>query len=576
MSNTLTKPHSLPYKTLLCIAFAQGIALLLLHVALDENVWPHGDPHWLLALYSAALSGPTMLLLSISGTADKRIILFIGGFTFTVFLLAFYTGSQISLVRSGWKIRQSVLIALVVTAGIACFKALNYAQCYFTKNKITYSLLYQYAWRNFLTLALAQLLTLCIAIVLLLWAMLFTAVGVDFFGDLFTTIWFVYPMLGLANGFGIIIFRQQSTIIDTITHIQRALLKFILVILLFVSVLFLATLLFTGLEPLWDSGGSNLILWLQALTLFSLNSVYQKNTDTNPYPIWLHRAIYIGLATLPVYSIISFYGLYVRIDQYGWSISRCWAALIASLLFLFSAGYLWKILQLRDNWVSQLGWINIRVGLVLLLSMVLVNSPLLDFRKISVASQIAMLENGKKSLQDFDIHYFDDYLADPGQKALAQLKKVYINSHPEFVMRLNGLHNHVPEQSLEVSKELFISTIELIDTELPETLAQHLFARVNDNKWAQTDIVERLIFSVDLDKNQTLDFILIERNQYNLVLTLFYLNDNGDWISQSLPHTYWQPNTIEPFLAAIRRGNIKTQETRWHQLIIDEKTIKVN
>src|SRR5690606_41751209 len=146
--------------------------------------------------------------------------------------------------------------------------------------------------------------------VLMLSADLIKLIRIDFFHDLFTERWFYYPVLALAHGFGIIIFRNQSKVIDTITRIQQALMKFLLVILVLVSLLFLAALPFTGLAPLWETGqGSMLILWLQALMLFFLNAVYQDDADARPYPLLVHRFIYIGVALLPVYSVIAFYGL---------------------------------------------------------------------------------------------------------------------------------------------------------------------------------------------------------------------------------------------------------------------------
>jgi hypothetical protein len=127
--------------------------------------------------------------------------------------------------------------------------------------------LFLWSWRNFLTLSLAVLFAGSFWLLLMLWAALFKAINIDFFSDLFEQRWFYYPAIALANGFGIIIFRKLTYIIDTITRLQQALIKFLLVLLSLVSLLFLGALPFTGLEPLWESGGSSLILWMQAFTV---------------------------------------------------------------------------------------------------------------------------------------------------------------------------------------------------------------------------------------------------------------------------------------------------------------------
>ncbi|WP_257172683.1 DUF4153 domain-containing protein [Colwellia sp. M166] len=109
--------------------------------------------------------------------------------------------------------------------------------------------------------------------------------------------------------------------------------KFLLPALTVVSLGFLATLPFTGLDTLWQTGtGSMLVMWLQALTLFFVNTVYQDASHERPYHHILHRLIFIGVAVLPIYSLISLYGNWLRIDQYGLTVDRCWAVLICVLL----------------------------------------------------------------------------------------------------------------------------------------------------------------------------------------------------------------------------------------------------
>ena len=139
---------------------------------------------------------------------------------------------------------------------LASFKALLYIQQLSSGSALSYSALFLYSWRNFLTLGLSLLFTLAVWAVLMLWAALFKVIQIDFFDDLFAKQWFYYPTLSLAFAFGIIIFRNQAGVIDTITRIQQALMKFLLVILALVSMLFMLALPFTGLTPLWKTAVS--------------------------------------------------------------------------------------------------------------------------------------------------------------------------------------------------------------------------------------------------------------------------------------------------------------------------------
>ncbi len=352
--------QQLPAKLMALISLLQGLGLLYLHQAIELHYWPHQQPQWLFAFYSLVFIWPTMLLLGLNHNNGRAIVKLTLPFALLSGLLGYYIGHQVTPIEH---IRfNALLYSFVFTMTIATFKALMYSQQWASGEKVTYSALFIWSWRNFLTLSLALLFAGSFWLVLMLWGALFEAINIDFFSDLFEERWFYYPAIALANGFGIIIFRNLTRIIDTITRLQQALMKFLLAVLSLVSLLFLSALPFTGLDPLWESGGSSLILWMQALMLFFVNAVYQHDSDTWPYPLWLHRFIYIGVAVLPIYSLISCYGLSLRIDQYGWSLSRYWAFLIWFLLALFPLGYWWGIAKYRDRWTLQLGRTNLAIG----------------------------------------------------------------------------------------------------------------------------------------------------------------------------------------------------------------------
>ena len=78
---------------------------------------------------------------------------------------------------------------------------------------------------------------------------------------------------------------------------------------------------FTGLEPLWSTGrGTALLLWLLAVLLFSVNAVYQDGRETEPYAPMLHTVISAVICTTPIIAALSFYGLFLRFREYGWTV----------------------------------------------------------------------------------------------------------------------------------------------------------------------------------------------------------------------------------------------------------------
>lgn len=525
----MSNQHQLPTPVMLLLALMQGLSLYLLHQSISFDFWPSNQPQWLFCFYTLALVAPVTLLLSLEKGLELKLILRLGAFALVAAALGFYAGLQaIPLQQISY---QPVLFAFIFSMLLASFKALLYIQQLSTGSALSYSALFLYSWRNFLTLGLSVLFTLAVWAVFMLWAALFKVIQIDFFDDLFAKQWFYYPTLSLAFAFGIIIFRNQAGVIDTITRIQQALMKFLLVILALVSVLFMLALPFTGLTPLWETGhGSLLILCLQALMLFFLNAVYQADADSRPYPLWLHRAIYAAVALLPIYSLIACYGLMLRVEQYGWSVSRCWGLLLWAILALFSVGYLWGILKKRDLWLQHLSWINVRMGLVLLAVMLLVNSPLIDFRKITVQSQLARLEDGRTLLADVDLHYFRYELAKPGYDALQQLKTQYSNTDPALVLRINTLYSQdwlsdkKPNNSNEQEQQLLTALKLPKEMILPPGLEKALFAWQKDQHWQLSHISQYHLRAADLNNDGVQEYVLLTYSYDAIHAELFRLN----------------------------------------------------
>lgn len=574
------KRSDIPSKTLIFIALIQGFALLLLHQSIELKFWPHNEPQWLFAFYAVAIAVPVVLLLGVS-TQSKKIYHWTFGYALLLLASGYYAGNQV--IPLPYIRFDNLLLVLVATLSVATFKLLMYVQHVaqtgsFSLRTLNYHTLFVLSWRNFLTLALSLLFMLCTWGVLILWAELFKAIKINFFHDLFTERWFFYPALALAHGFGVVIFRHQSSVIDTITRIQQALMKFLLVILSLVAVIFLLTLPFTGLAPLWDTGGSLLILWIQALMLFFINAVYQDNPEARPYPVWIHRFIYISIALLPIYSVISFYGLSLRVEQYGWTLSRCWAFLLWATFAAFSVGYLWGIIRLRDHWLLQLSWINVRMGLMVLLAMLLVNSPLADFRKISVDSQLQRLADGQVTLKEFDFRYLRYELSRPGYDALQRLKEEIKADHPEIALRITSFYKDQKNRAAQTSQDELLQAIDGIDDSTPKPLLDFIYSDLIDNNWRLRMNKEYRLITIDLNNDTRLEYVLAELRDDYVNFTLYYF-ENEQWGNQSL--RFVQNSSASPeqrnkaIREALNRGQISTVKPEWQHLDVGDVQFQV-
>jgi len=560
---TQTRAGSIPTILLLVIAFIQGLMLLAIYRALDTHYWPWQQPVYLYPLLSFVIVTPTLCLLGFVRGQIIHYVKWIGVFSFCLLAAATYTGWQL---EPGDKIKGNLVgVVFVLTSLVASFKALMYIQQYSSGQPISYSALFRYSWRNFLVLGLSFLFTLIFWGILFLCGALFKVIGIDVIAKLIGHDWFYIPVLSLAHGFGILIFRNLANVIDTIAKILQVLMKFLLPALVLIAIAFLATLPFTGLQALWGTGqGSRLILWLQVLVLFFVNAVYQDESHILPYPRIVHRAIYCGIALLPIYSIIAFWGLYARVSQYGLSVERCWALLLWLLLFLFTAGYLWGIIRKRDQWVEQLSRVNISMGLIVLGLMLLVNSPMLDFRKVSLANQIQRFESGVTTMKTLDVDYISRHLARSGYLALQELKAKHEELHPEFAERIDNAMGQYGLTSKKAKPTVVAFSQSILQSpagfQIPDGLVDSIYAREIDRSW---HFNKMYLLQCDLDDDGEYEYVFIRGDEVWGHADMWRQAD-GKWTSQAMRYNLtW--NKVDLSLA-LQEHAIEIVKPKWNHL----------
>ena len=433
----------LPRNAMMMVSLVQGLFLLLLWRAIDDEFWPYATPTVNFPLWTIALTLPTFLLFTLQGSGVKRLVVKVAGIVGSLAILAVYMGWQAS--PHGAFMVESLIATSVATLVLASFCALLLLRtptgAHFTLYRALtedYEGLFAAAWRNVLVGLLSAFVAGGVALLLTLWGALFRVVGIDFFAELFARDWFLFPVLSVAFGLGVYIFRSLDSVLGGIVALVEGLMRLLLPLGLAVVVVFLATLPFTGLAPLWETGnGTALLLWLNALALVFVNGVYQTGT-TDPYPRLVHAALTLGVALLPIISLLGMYGLYLRVAQYGWSVERCWAALVAALLVLVSLGYSGGVVWRRVEWPRTLKQTNVAFLLGVLVLMLLVNTPLLDFRRIATESQFGRLERGELTVDELDFEYAAEHLARPGHLAMQALAGAVEADDPEQAARMRA------------------------------------------------------------------------------------------------------------------------------------------
>ena len=562
MSEAAPAQPILPRNLMLGISFGQGIALLLLWRALEFEAWPSQTPAINIPLWTLAIVAPTLLLLCLDTQNFTRSLKAVGLFSGVLTLIAIFIGWQAS--PHGEFPIDSLLVIYVITALIACFKGLMYCQQWIAKSPSNYAVLFTYSWRNFLVVGLSVVLTWGVGLILFLWAALFAIIGIDFFKELFQNDWFLFPVLASAFGFGIQTFRRLVRVIDSITSLLEGLIRLLLPLIGVVLVIFLGALPFTTLQPLWETGnGTALLLWLNALTLFFVNAVYQSGLRS-PYSAWVHRGLSAAIALLPIVSALALYGLYLRIDDYGWTVQRCWAFAVFTVLALFSIGYAWCIVRWRRDWPRPLGTVNTAMGWFVLALMLLVNTPILDFRSISLASQWQRVESGEVALRDFDFHYTRHYLARPGHQKLQALIAEYETSNPELAQVMRAAYYHdMDEQTFETLWENLAYRPEAFapPAGLHDAASKTVFGR-NPQRFNNP-----MLIRVDLDEDGEFEYALLAQRlmDEDSVEAVLFNRDENAWQYRVLLLQGNRPDELD-ITQALQNGEITATPPRFMNL----------
>jgi hypothetical protein len=554
---------------MLGIAFLQGICLLALYRAAETDSWPSHSPLWAYPLWTLAIVVPLLLLLSINRRKYVSAATLVAGFGAVLTLLAVYTG---------WQARpydafpvESMTFIFLFSIGLACFKALMYLQQRVDRAPLSYQVLFTNSWRNFLVGALSAVFTLIFWLILMLWAQLFKVIEIDFFQELFREDWFIIPTLSVAFGLGISLFRDLTRVIDNITKLLHWLIKLLLPLVLIVAVVFLATLPFVGLEVLWATGsGTALLLWLLAILLFFTNAVYQDGREMNPYPALIHRLIYAGLCVTPIIAALSLYGLVLRLNQYGWTVERCWAFVAWLILALFALGYVAGIVRRRDEWTADLARVNTAMGLVVLGIMLAANSPLLDFRKISLESQRNRVESGEIELREFDFWYVENHLARPGYLAMEQMKAEIGDSDPELLARIESPTPGAVGVAKEDVEEMWTK---LVYRPEPFAIPDGLEPLI-ENQFNMIQQGDPVIFQSDLDDDGQFEYVLLFVHEHGIGYSRFYYLTGAGWQEGHLQHTWrdGDEDEDEDLRGRIVNGNIELVAPRYRSLEVGGMT----
>lgn len=446
-------------------------------------------------------------------------------------------------------------------------------------NDITrYSYFYQSVWHNVLVLLVIFITNGLTWLVLLLWSELFKLVGITFFKTLFfSTDWFIYLTLGLVTALAVILARTQSRLIDSIQKLFTLIATGLLPLVSLLTLLFIITLPFAGLNAISRHiSAAGLLLTLAFLQLLLMAVVRDPQKASIPWAGPLRYLIKTALLVTPLYVLIAAWALWLRVAQYGWTAERLHGALAVVVLLVWSLGYFVSIVWRKgQNPLVLQGKVNLAVSLLVLVILVLLNSPVLDSMRISVNSHMARYQSGKNTPDQVSI-YMLEQSGRYGRAALESLKSdVEYMKDPKRRRSLLMAFDGVQRLQRRISEKALADNVLIAPgSGKPDAT---FWSAVMKNLYNAMICIEKdacVLVEQDLNSDGRAEWILFAFNSERYIVYGFD-PDKKEWqeLTMSLlPREI----TKEKLLTAAKEGKLGTKPKAWRDLTVDGETLDLN
>lgn len=428
---------------LVVLAVAQGYALYFLHLALKESFWPATDLQWLYGLYSLFVGLPAFFYLGIEKLRDRRNGVAAG----FLGVLVFFLGWHLGWVTDGKSVPNNTPLHFVAAYTLSLAVVVFILAFFFRAWCQTGSLLFDYrrlltlSWHHALTMLFLGLFIGAFWLLLTLWGGLFDVIGIEFFQELFFEPAFVYPVTWLVIGLGLVLVRDRIRFVATIQYMCEALIKALLPLAAAIIVIFLATLPFVGLQPIWDTGSAAVLMMMLTLVLlFFFNAVLSDRPGDPPYTRPIRWTVFAGVALLPIAVGLAGWALWLRVDQYGLTLDRLWAAVIQFLIAAYTLTYAVLIVWRRERALAPIQTANIWLALGMAGVLILVHTPIADLRAWAAESQAGRLLSGEADVDEFDYGYLRFSLGTYGVQSLQAIRdSQFAEEHPAVSTRIDAI-----------------------------------------------------------------------------------------------------------------------------------------
>lgn len=406
----------------LLIGVAQGGLLYWLYRAAQDHAWPATVSTLFIPLVLVCVFAPVLLNSSLGNMAGRRAAQWTGLASAIIAALGVYDAWRAvpGVGQATPMISPSHLLCVFLAAGFFIAHSLVMAGSGERRRLASYSAYFETAWKLGVQLAFSGFFVGLVWAVLNMGAELFALVHLDFLKELLRKSWFNIPVITFAFSCAMHITDVRPAIVRGIRTLLLVLMSWILPVAVLIVGGFLASLLFTGLAPLWATRhAAAVLLGAAALLVVLINAAWQNGAAlaTTALPIRLSARI-AALLLAPI-VLIAIWALTLRVADYGWTNDRIIAAACELVAACYAAGYAQA--ALRKGWLERIGAVNIITAFVVLAVLLALFSPIADPARLSINNQLARLSSGKVATDKFDFSYLRFEGARYGKEALARL-----------------------------------------------------------------------------------------------------------------------------------------------------------
>ena len=550
--------------------------------------WPATDSPWLAALYAIGVLIPITIHLLAEHWRSALLWWALAAMTAILFGFGWHFGAQVGSPLSERPIESDAGGPFALSLVLLWLIFLPFLRRRLVSGRWRgdYAQLFTLAWQNKIALAEAAAFTGVLWLLLGLWAMLFKSLGYLFFESVFEWPGFVYPFTCVAFGVALYLTGSVERIVTVVREQLLGLLKWLTPVAALILALFAPTLL-VKLPGLVFSGehaiGATWLLWLITVTVLLLNAGYQNGLGERPYPKLLANALRIVVPAMLVVAATALYSLGVRVAEYGITVERVYAIIVALTAFAYSVGY--TVAALRSGpWMHGMQRVNVAVAIGLIAIIALTLTPIASPYRLAAVSQHAraLASSGDHDTRDSALRYLRFESGRYGMKALeslsaakgdAQLAK--LAEHAAFVLHLEsrwGSPKTVNEGVLAAIR--IFPAGRALSPALQRAIRVELGKNYSELAHDEKSAGASLLF-IDLDADQTDEAVLLRGSGFAVLgeRRSRWVHLGSGRLAGKDPRS--QNERDEALLAALAAGDYATSTPRWRDLRIGKSALGV-